>query len=101
MPELAQVRERDGDRCARCGSPHDLHVHHRVRRSQLGRDSWVNLITLCATCHEWVHRNPDEARNGGWLLRGTDDPAQAEVDHWLWPAGPVFLEDDGGIKIAV
>src|ERR1022692_3604553 len=50
-----QVRERDGWRCQKCGSSHDLQVHHILPRSKLGDDVAENLITLCNTCHCRVH----------------------------------------------
>ena len=51
-----QVLERDGWRCQVCGSMHHLQVHHLKFRSQSGGDMEQNLITLCAECHEQVHR---------------------------------------------
>ena len=49
-----QVMKRDGWRCQVCGSRQNLQVHHKQLRSQQGSDS--NLITLCAACHEYLHR---------------------------------------------
>ena len=34
----------------------NLQVHHLKFRSQSGSDEEQNLITLCAECHEQVHR---------------------------------------------
>jgi 5-methylcytosine-specific restriction endonuclease McrA len=89
--DIALIRARDSDRCARCGSSRELHVHHRVIRSQGGRDYAENLITLCAECHRWVHGHPYEARESGWLLRGTDNPGTIPVKHFAWPLGLVLL----------
>jgi len=50
-----QVLERDGWRCQSCGSLTDLQVHHIRSRSQLGDDAELNLITLCAGCHQEIH----------------------------------------------
>jgi len=60
-PELyenlrVQVLRRDGWRCQICGALSHLEVHHRELRSQAGDDAEQNLITLCTTCHEFVHR---------------------------------------------
>ncbi len=52
-----QVLERDGWRCQACGSMQHLQVHHLKFRSHSGSDVEQNLITLCAECHEQVHRN--------------------------------------------
>jgi len=51
-----QVLERDGWHCQICGSMQRLQVHHSRFRSQGGGDAEDNLITLCAGCHEQVHR---------------------------------------------
>ncbi|MGH9429439.1 MAG: HNH endonuclease [Terriglobia bacterium] len=40
-----------------CGTVDNLQVHHIQSRGQLGHDSAENLITLCARCHEFIHRN--------------------------------------------
>ena len=54
-----QVLQRDGWRCQACGSMFQLEVHHQHFRSLGGNDSEANLITLCAACHEDVHRHKD------------------------------------------
>ena len=51
-----EVLQRDGWRCQACGTRSNLEVHHRQHRSQSGDDSEQNLITLCAPCHQNVHR---------------------------------------------
>jgi 5-methylcytosine-specific restriction endonuclease McrA len=58
-----RVLERDGWRCQNCGLSKDLQVHHVTKRSKLGDDALDNLITLCATCHQLLHRFPTSARN--------------------------------------
>ncbi len=50
-----QVLRRDGWRCQACGTMSNLEVHHKEFRSQSGKDSEENLITLCTTCHARVH----------------------------------------------
>ena len=52
-----RVLERDGWRCQFCGSMQHLQVHHLRLRSQSGSDVEQNLITLCAHCHERIHRS--------------------------------------------
>ena len=54
-----QVLRRDCWRCQECGSMLNLEVHHMKFRSHMGDDSEVNLITLCAACHTWLHRRPN------------------------------------------
>jgi 5-methylcytosine-specific restriction endonuclease McrA len=51
-----QVLERDGWRCQVCGSMQNLQAHHLKFRSHSGSDEEQNLITLCAECHERMHR---------------------------------------------
>lgn len=48
--------------------------HHRLMRSQGGADTAENLLHLCNPgCHAYVHVNPEESYERGWLLRSTDD----------------------------
>ena len=57
-PQLCrQVLDRDGWRCQSCGSASQLQVHHLRFRSALGDDDMGNLITLCFSCHEKIHRS--------------------------------------------
>jgi 5-methylcytosine-specific restriction endonuclease McrA len=50
-----QILRRDDWRCQSCGSRQNLQVHHKQLRSQRGSDDDLNLITLCAVCHEKLH----------------------------------------------
>lgn len=46
------ARQRDGERCTRCGSTRNLQVHHIVPLSHGGeRYALSNLTTLCRDCH--------------------------------------------------
>lgn len=45
-----------------------VHTHHIRRRSQGGADELDNLLAVCASCHDWIHRNPEHARRNGWLI---------------------------------
>ena len=51
-----EVLQRDRWRCQYCGSLEHLQVHHKEFRSQLGDDADCNLLTLCAKCHQSLHR---------------------------------------------
>ena len=46
----------DGHRCQMCGSSHCLEVHHITYRNKGHENVWKDLVTLCAGCHEKVHR---------------------------------------------
>ena len=55
----AYVLTRDGYCCQHCkGKTKDkrLEVHHIIFRSENGSDEESNLITLCKTCHDALHR---------------------------------------------
>lgn len=43
------------------------HGHHVARRSQGGENTAENLRWLCWEGHDWVHRNPADARELGLL----------------------------------
>ncbi len=46
------------------------HAHHMLRRAQGGRDVPENLLMVCEASHRWIHANPSEAYENGWLIRG-------------------------------
>lgn len=50
------VLARDEWKCRLCKRRSALHCHHIMYRSQGGDDASYNLITLCAGCHDAVHR---------------------------------------------
>jgi len=53
------VLTRDGYTCRSCASNKKntkLHVHHIVFRSNGGTDTKNNLITLCESCHDKLHK---------------------------------------------
>lgn len=97
------VRERDGDRCTMCGARlwnEYRSVHHRAPKGMGGSallESPANLVTLCGTgntggCHGKAHSNPQWARNHGWIVSRSLNPAEIPVDcHDGWH----YLSDDG------
>lgn len=96
----AVIKERDYGRCARDGSTINLHVHHRMLRSAGSDERACNRVTLCASCHRWVHNHPEEALEQGWLTGRYQDPAEVPIRHSMWPAGLILLtEDNAGIEI--
>jgi hypothetical protein len=97
-----QIRERDGHKCARCGGTKGgLHIHHRWMRSAGADESASNRVTLCAFCHNFVHMHPATSIDEGWLCGRYADPAEIEVQHWMWPAGPILLDPDGGVILVI
>ena len=57
------VDERDGGRCRWCGATNrGRDVHHIEYRKGSSYDVIENLVSLCRSCHSFVHGNP---RPGG------------------------------------
>lgn len=70
----SEVVARSGGRCEagasdQCTGRCD-HLHHRLRRSQGGKHTAVNLLACCERCHAHIHDHPAEAFVEGWLIRG-------------------------------
>lgn len=65
------------DRCGKCGSAHSgLEPHHPYGRSN---DNLFKVVAICHACHEWIHANPNEAMDSGWLqpeIRGLKPSAE-------------------------
>lgn len=75
------VRERDKGLCCRCGMSATA-WHHRRSRSVKGLHQHCpcNGISLCQTCHDWVHAHPFDARSQGWIVsRSTADPGGQQM----------------------
>ena len=46
----------DNFRCCRCGSPHDVQVHHLTYKNIGNENVYEDLITLCDSCHESIEK---------------------------------------------
>jgi hypothetical protein len=72
---------------------------HRVGAAHGGPYSAVNGLDACGSgttgCHGWATHNRTAARERGWILRSTDDPATFPVDHARF--GLVLLSVDGSV----
>lgn len=97
------VRERDGVRCTMCGLNIFMgrgSVHHRLPKGMGGSaklENASNLVVLCGWgnadgCHGKAHSQPEWARNHGWIVSRSFDPAEIPVDMW---DGWFLLADDG------
>ena len=53
--------------CERCGSK-ATQIHHKRGRFQDRLNEMEFFMSVCHTCHEWIHRNPLEAYAKGYLL---------------------------------
>lgn len=60
------VKDREKNRCLRCGVP-GTDIQHRMRRREGGHHLW-NLVFMCHACHMWAHANPALARPFGWVI---------------------------------
>lgn len=60
------VISRDGRKCTKCGSTHNLQAHHRFYRSEWTMTKESDCITLCRSCHEAHHGITDATRNGNF-----------------------------------
>jgi 5-methylcytosine-specific restriction endonuclease McrA len=65
-----RVRERDGNRCVRCGSTRNFRVHHLLPVSRGGSNHEENLVTVCDDCHLAIHREAEacEVEEAGEIL---------------------------------
>lgn len=58
----AKVFERDGYKCLKCGTPHNLRGHHRRYRSNLELCTEADIETLCEKCHNHHHKQMNRER---------------------------------------
>lgn len=99
-PTRLEIRARDDNRCVRCGCPAtDIHHRRSVRTRDEETASAANGILLCGKgnvrgCHGWVHKNPFEARKGGYVLSPGQTPSAEPLDHVTH--GLVILGVEGG-----
>lgn len=76
------VGARDGGYCVRCGLPaRPAQWHHRrgKRVKDEHQHAPCNGITLCGTCHPWVHAHPKQAEEWGWIVSRHADPCSTPV----------------------
>lgn len=53
--------------CDRCGKVPPTDVHHARGRFGSRLTNVHDWVALCRKCHDWVHRNPEEARKVGLM----------------------------------
>lgn len=78
---IKEIFERDSYRCAKCGSTGPLEEipHHVIFRSQLGKGTKRNGVTICINCHREVHRS-DQLRRWfeDWVELNLDENGNIE-----------------------
>lgn len=89
------LAQRSGHVCEMGGSEAATEAHHRRNRSQGGTWSVTNLLHLCHKHHAYVTTHPQAAREQGWAVPSTRNPADVAV----WVAGReyVLLDELGGM----
>jgi hypothetical protein len=104
---VERVWARDRGKCISCGEK--IHgdrggewcISHRKLRSQGGDNRLSNLMLSCGNgswgCEAEYHRGPERARQAGFMLLSTEDPAEIPVEHAIH--GRVLLTDDGGFIV--
>lgn len=93
--------KRDQDRCVRCRmKPSVKQWHHRRGRAvdDDHQHTPCNGITLCPTCHAWVHANPFEARAKGWIVARHLIPCEEQVEIF---GQMVYVTHDSAIRYAL
>ena len=103
----SRVFVRSAGLCDICGgylNPNVWECHHRVLRSQGGRDDMHNLLALHLGCHTKAHNNRDWARVHGYIVHPSIDPAAypvfrhglfwqvPTVGQWVGAASPIEEE---------
>jgi 5-methylcytosine-specific restriction enzyme A len=98
----AEVVDRFGGCCVRCGRRGATVQHRRPRQAGGSRDpqtnSAANLLWVCGDgtrgCHGHMESYRAEAYRMGWLVPAHATPAAVPVR--LWDGSWVRLDDDGG-----
>lgn len=55
------------------------HVHEPWTRARGGPiNDARNMLALCFMCHAWVHSNPAESEQRGWLVSAANGPSWLE-----------------------
>lgn len=81
---IQRITERDKGLCVRCGSPYIESVpHHVVYRSQLGKGTVENGVTIDRKCHDWAHG----------LCEGPDGELAADGRKWFEDYANKLLEE--------
>lgn len=92
------VAARDQGRCLRCGGMTGAWHHRRSRRIiDAHTHCACNGVSLCITCHSWVHTHPNEARRSGWIVSAWVYPHDAKVQTVQY--GWVLLTCAGGFTL--
>ena len=53
---IRKGKDRDFNTCQICGSTKNVTGHHIIDRAFGGADNKDNIVTLCRSCHDKVHK---------------------------------------------
>jgi 5-methylcytosine-specific restriction protein A len=100
-PAARAVALRRDRSCRRCAHPTATDVHHRIARGMGGtsdpeRHHITRLVSLCRSCHRWVHDHPTDATREGWTVRRGGDCAVIPI---RTEAGVLRLTGDGAATL--
>ena len=84
----AEIWQRDGHKCVRCGSRTMLHVHHKEYKSGIFAWEYPNseLETLCNDCHSKEHK-PESPKTQGLSIEDKVDVESLARDFKAFPEG--------------
>jgi 5-methylcytosine-specific restriction endonuclease McrA len=60
-------------------------VHHRLRRSQGGKNTLTDTMLVCDRCHKHGHAHPAQGYESGFLIKRGERPAFATGEPTLAP----------------
>lgn len=72
------VWKRDGERCIICGSHYAMPNSHYIRRSQNGKGTPENIVTMCSRCHFMYDQGGDRKAIG----RYTEKYLRSKYPDW-------------------
>lgn len=56
-----------------------LHRHHRKLRPHGVDNRPVNILNIPLGLHDWIHKNPEEAHELGWIVKSFEEPEDVSV----------------------
>lgn len=83
----AQLIERDGPGCVRCGTLDDLTIHHVIKRADGGSNRLPNLLLLCEPCHIKEHANDADHKGSAKVKSNTSNAMQRAMQRAFAKSG--------------